>query len=170
MKAVKDNEFPPLPEFGGKYEKISPDQISQIGQNVSAFALRPGDVIEFWALRDAKIFARPLSEGSTIMVGYAGCLRNSKPSFVPIGAFTRKDVNRKPIHDLSEKCQQYANFKEIYENELANKTLYAGGYVSYKAQKYDSNNSPVKGETIDKRECAILDHKPTEKELKEITL
>ncbi len=140
-----------FPILAGSNERpvttIAADKLKEVGANNGAFALHTDDVVEFFDDEPMVISQKIRNTANSPVAYYVGVKRNGKPSWLPVGWFTRRDAKGDPIGKFQEINMKCPNFGEVYAI-WRGKTIKGGPMKVHQMAKFDQQTGQrIEGET-----------------------
>lgn len=102
--------------------EVSAGNLKTIGVQGGAFALHQGDVIKFPDEEPLVVSQKIRDEANSPLAYYVAVDRNGKPSWLAIGALTRRDAHNEPLDEVRKELSYLPSFAEVY-NTLRGKSI-----------------------------------------------
>lgn len=152
------DEFPMLPGSDKRQAtQVKAEDLNKIGVSSSAFSLHAGDRITIDSDESGNpIIAKQLlsNDDPNTFVYWIGCRRNSQPSWLALGSLTRRDYQGNYLDKTREKLGTYANFQQMFQSALKDKTIVCEDAKPFKFAKFEKRQR-VEGAYNEKMDCPI---------------
>lgn len=97
-------------------EKVSPEELKNLGVNISAAQINSGDVVEF-DTADPVVMKQEFRSGIYAYYVAAYKVKGDRkiPTWISIGSLTRRDGHNKPLDAVRAELSSLPSFREVYD-------------------------------------------------------